>query len=152
MKNINPKRTRVKTNISYLFFILLVLAVLVYGLFIYYPEKILSNTLAEFEKEFRHREMNAVSLLISPDSILQKIVSNEKQANYIHLAFLKFQEETIIVKTRPVLLNNHLAIRGFTKKRAKIDGKYREFGLAVIVLEGNTWKIRQFSFPDAIDY
>jgi len=152
MRNRSTKETRFKTIFSYLFLVLLVLAVLVYGLFIYCPEKILSNTLSEFEKEFRRREMKSVSLLISDNSIWQKIVSNEKQTNYVYLTFLKFQEEIIIVKTWPVLHNNHLAITGFMKKRATIDGKYREFGLAVIVLEGRRWKILQFAFPDAIDY
>ena len=38
------------------------------------------------------------------------------------------------------------------RMKAKIDGKYREYFEFLIKIEDGKWKIKQFSFPDFVDY
>jgi allophanate hydrolase subunit 2 len=47
--------------------------------------------------------------------------------------------------------NEDIIIAG-GKMKAKIDGQYREHFEFFLVQEGDQWKLRQFAFPDFIDY
>jgi hypothetical protein len=127
-------------------------AVFFIDLFVFYPERQLSKNLNNFDQAVRKQDIKVLKFLVSEKCVLHPYLAS----NDIQKVFNLFEpgievEEAHYIPNRFNSGDNDW-IWGSAKMKAKIDGEYRYFSEIWLVKEEDKWKIRQFFFPDLIDY
>ncbi|MFA6010794.1 MAG: hypothetical protein WC799_12490 [Desulfobacteraceae bacterium] len=121
-------------------------------LFVFYPERQLSNILNDFDQAVRKKDTTVLKLLVSEKCVFYPYLASDD----IQKPFILFEPGIEVEKAlyAPNRFNSGDSdwIWGSAKMKAKIDGEYRYFSEICLVKEDGERKIRQFSFPDLIDY
>ncbi len=110
------------------------------------PKRQLSNILVEFEGAARNRELPKLYSLVSKDAKIYRVLSSP----LLKEEFEKFEPGVEIIEANYIPQGHR--IWGHARMRAKKDGEYRWFPDVILIKENSRWKIRQFSFPDLVDY
>jgi hypothetical protein len=129
--------------------ILLLASVAIYTYFFVWPKKQLAGLLVEFELACRSNDVASLELLVSKDAPIYG-----KWETFCG-EFAKFEQDIEVYRASYVLggrISEHTMIMGHARMRAKIDGDYRFFEDIALVKEEGSWRIRQFGFPDFLDY
>ncbi|XCN72448.1 MAG: hypothetical protein Q3M24_19465 [Candidatus Electrothrix aestuarii] len=122
-----------------------------YTTFILYPKSIAAEVTTAFEKAARLQDRAGMLNILSQDSHLRRL-----KQDIIDKYFGRFDQGIEITwcirKANERFPSNEDTIFAGGKMKAKIDGQYREHFEFFLVQEGDQWKLRQFAFPDFIDY
>lgn len=124
-----------------------------YIIFFFIPKIQLSAVLSEFEDAAREKDYKKLHSIFSKESPhYEKLESKNLQ-----VLFNKFEKGIIVRNARLIPFsevegNRANIIWGNAKMTAKIDGEERYFYDIFLVKESGDWKIRQFGFPDLVDY
>ncbi len=120
----------------------------IYYQYFYIPKKILQETLVLFETEVRNENYNELKKLVSKECAIYKYLPDPKLSEIMR----KFHLGIVVVSANYTVESDRTKIHGVAKMKAKVDGENREFDNIFIQIENGIWKIRQFGFPDFIDY
>jgi hypothetical protein len=151
------KRTKIIVYLNSLCLLLLIIfiaSLMIYGCVLPYYQ--INRTLTDFEHACYSNNYNQIISIISRKSLLYELVEKDSAKSLVKL-FNKFEKGFEIPsfafhriiddnKLRSDLIGCHLF------KIWKIDNKKKEFGYIIIIEENNRWKIKQYAFPDYLDY
>jgi len=115
---------------------------------IYVPKSILQETLVIFENEVRKENYEKLKEIVTEDSAIYKYLPDPKFSEIMG----RFHSGVKVVSAMYTVGSDNKVIFGVAKMKAKVDGKYRVFDNLFIRYEKGIWKIRQFGFPDFINY
>ncbi len=122
-----------------------------YSTFVLIPKYKAAKIINEFEVTARNYNKNAIEEIVTKDSKLRTL-PKEIYQEY----FDKFHEGIVITscirRSKYILPSEKDSIWAEGKMKARLDGKYREHFEFLIKIEDGKWKLRQFSFPDFMDY
>jgi len=119
------------------------------------PRVIASNVFDQFEEAFYSDHPEEARALIDINTSFHK--DFEKYYPLYKREFLYFEKGYKISNTRRSLnyifgKNKVQTIWVFFSKVAKKDNKPRDYFEVLLTKENEVWKIRQYAFPDFIDY
>jgi hypothetical protein len=137
-----------------LFTVLILCTVTIYfvDLFVFYPKRQLSNTLNNFDQAVRKQDITALKLLVSEKCEYYQHLASEDIQKVFNLFEPGIEVEKANYYPKKMTPDKIAWIWGSAKMKAKIDGEYRYFSEIWLVKEGSEWKVRQFFFPDLVDY
>jgi hypothetical protein len=121
-------------------------------LFVFYPKRQLSNTLNNFDQAVRKQDITALKLLVSEKCEYYPYLSSDDIKKAFNLFEPGIEVEKANYYPKKMTSDKIAWIWGSAKMKAKIDGEYRYFDDIWSVKENGEWKVRQFFFPDIVDY
>ena len=130
-------------------FLILVLLVSMAGYFYFYyiPKSRTLNIIEKFEIAVRRNDKITLREIVSSSDYWDRLESGIFQE---YFGYFYNGVEITRVHIRPIVNNTRIWTEG--RMKAKIDGKYRNHFEFCIILENGKWKLRQFYFPDIVDY
>lgn len=122
-----------------------------YSTFILIPKYKVSKIVNEFEVVARSYDKKAIEKMVTEDSRLRTL-PKEIYQEYFSRFYEGVEITSCIRRPENILPSEKDNIWAEGRMKAKLDGRYREYFEFLIKIEDGKWKIRQFSFPDFVDY
>lgn len=129
--------------------VLLLTGFMVYGYFFVWPARRLASVLVDFERAGRAEDVGRLESVVSKDAAFYG------RWGELRDELSKFDHGLEVGSARYVSgepISGPTMIVGNARMRSKIDGNYRLFADITLVRENGSWKLRQFAFPDYVDY
>lgn len=146
------KNRIIRRIILFIVLIICVVTLFLIDLFVFYPERQLSNILTNFDQAVRGKDISALKLLVSEKAAIYPYLSSDDMQKPFNLFEPGIKVEDAQYAPNRFNSGSNDWIWGTAKMKAKIDGEYRYFDGIWLEKEKGDWKIRQFVFPDLIDY
>jgi len=140
---------RVRRVIGICVVVLLLASSAVYAYVFVLPKRHLTEVLVEFERSCRTNDIASLEMLVSKDAPIYG------KWSVLRDEFAKFEQGIHVDGARFVSgepISEQTMITGDAKMRAKIDGEYRFFADVELIQVEGSWRLRQFAFPDYLDY